>query len=260
MDFSRSGRWHRVFSATLLLCGAATAWAEDIPGFDRPGFGFATNALYAGQFAYEQGLPDWSRTRDHGSTSDQSTYDTLFRFGLGSGLELQVGGSPYNRLRQTSDGATQTSYGHGDTTLGLKWAPTPPNETWAWGVLGSVELTDGARDFRSDHPVYTLGVVVDQTLSPRADISYFAQWQRSGGRDNYLIAPDYNYQFNDHWGCYGEVALLRDADHRYGTQAGGGLTWQPRSNLQFDTWFRRRLGGQAAVWEAGVGVAMYFGR
>ena len=260
MDFSRSGRWHRAFAATLLLSGATPAWADDTPGFDRPGLGFATNALHAGQFAYEQGLPDWSRHRDGGSTSDQSTYDSLLRLGLGSGVELQLGGSPYNRLRQTGSGATQTSHGRGDTILGLKWAPVPSNETWEWGVLGNVEFTDGARDFRSDRPVYTLGVVVDQKVGAQADISYFAQWQRSGGRDNYLIAPDYNYQLNDHWGFYLEAVLLRDADHRNGTQAGGGLTWQPLSNLQFDTWFRHRLGGQAAVWEAGVGVAVFFGR
>lgn len=260
MDFSRSGRWPRAFAAVLLLTATAPTWADDTPGFDRPGLGFATNALHAGQFAYEQGLPDWSRHRDSGVTTDLATYDTLLRFGLGSELELQLGGSPYNRLRQSADGSSQISHGHGDTILGLKWAPSPSSDIWNWGVLGSVEFTDGARDFRSDRRVYTVGVVADQKIGEQTDISYYAQWQRSGGRDNYLLAPDYNYQLNDHWGLYLETALLRDADHHNGTQAGGGLVWQPLTNLQFDTWFRHRLGGQAAVWEAGLGVAVFFGR
>ncbi|WP_266168965.1 transporter [Dyella subtropica] len=269
MDFSRSGRWYRALLPALLLLAGATqaqaqaeaeAEAEEAPGFDRPGLGFSTNPLHAGQFGFEQGLPDWSRHRDAGTTSDLATYDSLLRLGLGSGFELQLGGSPYNRLRQTGDGPSQTSHGRGDTSLSLKWAPPSSSEAWNWGVLGTMEFTDGARNFRSDRRVYTVGAVLDQKLNERTDISYFAQWQRSGGRDNYLLAPDYNYELTDQVGVYLEAAFLRDADYRNGTQAGGGLSWQPLHNLQFDTWFRHRLSGQAATWEAGVGVAMLFGR
>ena len=178
--------------------------------------------------------------------------------GLGGPLELQLGSS-WNRLHQSGAGTDLRNDGRGDSTLGVKFA-LPASGAFSWGLLGSVEFTDGARDFRSDRRVYTVGVVADQKIGEQTDISYFAQWQRSGGRNNYLLAPDYNYQLNDHWGFYLETALLRDADHRNGTQAGGGLVWQPLSNLQFDTWFRHRLGGQAAVWEAGLGVAMFFGR
>ena len=260
MDFSRSGSWHRAFAAAPLLLVAWTACADDTPGFDRPGLGFATNALRAGQFAYEQGLPDWSRHHDGIGHTDLATYDSLLRLGLGHGVELQLSGSPYNRQRQTGDGPAQTSHGRGDTIVGVKWAPESGSAAWNWGVLGNVEFTDGARDFRSDRRVYTLGTVIDQKVSEPADISYYLQWQRSGGHDNFLLAPAFNYQIDDHWGFYLETALLRDADHHAGTQAGSGLTWAPWPSLQFDTWFRHRLGGRAAQWEAGFGVAMLFGQ
>lgn len=260
MDFSRSGRGHRTFASLALGFACATpVWAEDEPGFDRPGLGFSTNPMNAGQFGYEQGLPDWSLNKDAGVTTRVSTFDSLLRLGVGSDLELQLGGSPYNSLRQTGDGPAQTSQGHGDTSLGLKWAPHSSSEVWTWGLLGTLEFNDGAPDFRSEQRVYTLGLVADQKFSEQVDVSYFVQWQRSGGKDNYLVAPDYNYQVNDLFGFYVEAAILRDANHRYGSQAGGGITFAPLPRLQFDTWFRHRLGGRAAEWEAGLGVAMYFG-
>ena len=261
MDFSRSGPWHR--TSALLALGLACAMpvlADDEPGFDRPGLGFSTNPMNAGQFGYEQGLPDWSLNKDASVTSRLSTFDSLLRLGVGSGLELQLGGSPYNSLRQTGAGPAQTSRGHGDSSLGLKWAPHTGSDVWDWGLLGTVEFNDGAPDFRSEQRVYTLGLVVDQKLSDKADVSYFAQWQRSAGKDNYLLAPDYNYQVNDLFGFYVEAAMLRDANHRYGSQAGCGITFAPLPRLQFDSWIRHRLGGRAAEWEAGLGVAMYFGR
>lgn len=263
MDFSRTGRRRRALLASLALAGlslATSAWADDTPGFDRPGLGFSTNPLLAGQLGYEQGLPDASRHREDGATSTLASLDSLLRFGLGAGFELQLGSSPWNRLSQRDAGGSQVVHGHGDTSLALKWAPAIASDTWDWGALGSVEFTDGAPGLRSDRRVYTLGTVLDQKLDERTDVSYFLQWQRSGGQTSYLFAPDYNYQINDRFGAYLEAALLRDADHHGGTQAGGGLTWQPTPRLQFDSWFRHRLGGHAPVWEAGLGVAMIFGR
>ena len=261
MDFSRTGQPRRALAAALLASLlAGSAYADDVPGFDRPGLGFSTNPVLAGQIGFEQGLPDWSRRREDGVTSSLATLDSLLRVGLGAGFELQLGSSPWNRLQQRDDTGSQVVHGHGDTSLGLKWAPVIASNVWDWGVLGSVEFTDGARGLRSDRRVYTLGTVLDQKFDERTDVSYFLQWQRSGGQTNYLFAPDYNYQINDRFGAYLEGAFLRDANHRDGTQAGGGLTWQPASNLQFDSWFRRRLGGHAPSWEAGVGIAMLFGR
>ena len=257
MDFSRTGRSRRaLLTAALLAALAPAARADDAPGFDRPGLGFSTNPLLAGQLAYEQGLPDVSRRREDGGSSTLATLDSLLRLGLGGGFEAQLGGSPWNRLSQHDT----VVHGHGDTSLALKWAPPIASEVWGWGALGSVEFTDGARDLRSDRRVYTLGTVLDQRLNTRADISYFLQWQRSGGQTSWLFAPDYNYQLNDRFGVYLEGALLRDAEHHDGTQAGGGLAWQPSARWQFDTWFRHRLGGHAPVWEAGMGVAVFFGR
>lgn len=256
MDFSRFGRWHRALLAAVLASGAAAALADDAPGFDRPGWGFATNPLHAGQFAYEQGLPDWSRQRDGATTSDLATYDSLLRLGLGGGTELQLGGTPYNRLRQTGQASV---HGRGDTTLGLKWVPVT-GEVWSWGLLGTAEFTDGARAFRNDRPTYTLGFDATQQTGGKVAFGYYAQWQRSGGQDSVQLAPSIGYQFTPQFGAYLEAMAQHDDTAGFGSEAGTGLAWQPLSNLQFDSWVRHRLGGHAPTWEAGVGVAMYFGR
>ena len=255
MDFSRFGRWHRALLAASLACGTVAALADDAPGFDRPGWGFATNPLHAGQFAYEQGLPDWSRQRDAGVTSDLSTYDSLLRLGLGGGAELQLGGTPYNRLHQSGQSSV---HGRGDTTLGLKWVPVS-GELWSWGLLGTAEFTDGARAFRNDHPAYTLGLDVTQQTGGKFNFGYYAQWQRSGGKDSVQFAPSVGYQFTPQFGTYVEASAQHDGNQGFGSEAGTGLAWQPLANLQFDGWLRHRLGGHAPIWEAGVGVAMYFG-
>jgi len=256
MDFSRFGRWHRALLAASLACGTVAALADDAPGFDRPGWGFATNPLHAGQFAYEQGLPDWSRQRDAGVTSELSTYDSLLRLGLGGGAELQLGGTPYNRLHQSGQSSV---HGRGDTTLGLKWVPVS-GDIWSWGLLGTAEFTDGARAFRNDHPAYTLGLDVSQQTGGKFNFGYYAQWQRSGGKDSVQFAPSVGYQFTPQFGTYVEASAQHDGNQGFGSEAGTGLAWQPLSNLQFDGWLRHRLGGHAPIWEAGVGVAMYFGR
>lgn len=262
MDFSRIGRWHRASlprRTVAIVLGAAIAMAadaDDAPGFDRPGIGFATNPLHAGQFAYEQGLPDWSRQRGAGVTSDLYAYDSLLRLGLGGGTELQLGGTPYNRLRQTGQPAVN---GRGDTTLGLKWVPVN-GDIWSWGLLGTAEFTDGAAAFRNDHPAYTLGLDVTQQTGSRVSFGYYAQWQHSGSRDSQQLAPSVGYQFDPQVSGYAEASFEHDAGQGFGSAAGAGLAWQPLANLQFDGWFRHRLGGHAPIWEAGIGVAMFFGR
>jgi hypothetical protein len=262
MDFSRIGRWHRAllpFVMGAVVMGAAIAVAadaDDAPGFDRPGIGFATDPLHAGQFAYEQGLPDWSRQRAGGVTSDLYAYDSLLRLGLGGGTELQLGGTLYNRLRQTGQPAV---HGRGDTTLGFKWVPVN-GEVWSWGLLGTAEFTDGAAAFRNDRPAYTLGLDVTQQPGGNVNFGYYAQWQRSGGKDSLQFAPSIGYQFDPQLSGYAEAAAEHDAGQGFGSAAGAGLAWQPLANLQFDGWFRHRLGGHAPIWEAGVGVAMFFGR
>ena len=66
--------------AWLMLCSPARA--DTNPGYDRPGLGFTPVALAPGAVTIEQGLPDWTRGSQDGTTSSLYTADSLVRLGL----------------------------------------------------------------------------------------------------------------------------------------------------------------------------------
>lgn len=255
MDFSRYHALRRVAAAVAIaLCIAGPAHADDNPGYDRPGLGFTPAVLQAGDVTWEQGLPDWNRAE---GGSSQYTADSLLRLGLGGPLELQLGTS-YNRLYPNPAG-TGASYGRGDSSVAVKFA-LPAAGAFSWGLLGSVEFTDGARDFRNDRRQYLLGADFNWQLDSRNALGMYLQDVRAGGRDSSLLAFNASHALTSTLNGYVEVAEQHDADTGAGSMAGAGLAWQVTPRVQLDGSIRHRLAGHADTWEAGLGVSMYFGR
>jgi hypothetical protein len=255
MDFSRYHALRRVVAAvTIVLCVASPAFADGNPGYDRPGLGFTPAVLHTGDVTWEQGLPDWNRADDG---SSQYTADTLLRLGIGGPLELQLGTS-YNRLHPTSMGSG-ASYGRGDSSVALKFA-LPAAGAFSWGLLGSVEFNDGARNFRGDRRQYLLGAAFNWQLDTRHALGMYLQNVRAGGRNSPLLALNASHALTATLNGYVEVVQQHDVDTGNGSMAGAGLAWQVTPRVQLDGSFRHRLAGHADSWEAGFGVSMYFGR
>ncbi len=251
-DFSR---YRRGIGAALLLAGfAASAAALDNPGYDRPGLGFTPAVLGAGDVTLEQGLPDWSLSRDDSGSSAQYTADSLLRLGIGHALELQFGSS-YNRL----SGGGAIDHGRGDSTLAVKFAP-PARGNFSWGLLGSVEFTDGARAFRNPRRQYLLGAAFNWQLDARNGAALYLENVRSGARDSRQLAVNDAYAFTPRFFGYVEYDVMDVAGAGHGSRAGAGLAWMLTPRVQLDAGMRHRLGGAAPTWEAGLGVSMYFGR
>ena len=244
--------------ACLTAIGASSAQAGDAPVYDRPGFGFDPAVLPVGGLAIEQGLPDAYLDNEQGTRTELYTTDTLFRLGIGKDLELQLGTSPFNRLTQRTDGVTQLNYGRGDSTLGLKFAPASNNPVWSWGLLGTIDFADGATQIRLPQRQYTLGLTVGQQLDDQRTLSYFAQWQREGNTGTYQLATNYTYAMTKVWGVFGE-ALLQHANGRNGALLGAGITYLPNERLQWDVSLDHRIAGHIEDWQAGIGIALYFG-
>lgn len=245
-----------------LFTAAANADDADLhnPGYDRPGLGFTPAALEPGAVTLEQGLPDWTRARQDGSASSLYTVDSLLRLGLGHQLELQVGDSFYNRLRVTGGTPGYASEGRGDSTLALKYVLPSSNPKFSWGLLGSVEFTDGQRDFRNSQKQYLLGLQLNLQVDEKNSLGAYLQDLRAGDSDSQIFAVSDNYQFSSTWTAYVEAALEHDAGNRGGALAGTGVAWQITKRVQLDGGVRHRLGGEVNEWEAGVGVSIYFGK
>ncbi len=269
MDFSRytdaqpsDRRLRRTGRAVALLASllfALPAHAAN-PGFDRPGYGFNPAVLGAGDVTIEQGIPDWTGDRQGGVRSSLYTADSLLRIGLGGPLELQLGGSPYNLLRLTGAGTDYTRHGHGDSQLGLKLALPSTIRSFSWGLLGSIEFTDGAPDFRNHRRHYLLGLELNLQANARNALGAYVESVRAGGKTSTTLAFNDGFALTQGLTIYAQTALLHLAGQGNGSLAGAGLAWMVTPRVQLDTGVDHRLGGVASRWQGHLGLSVYFGR
>lgn len=235
-----------------IVVASTDAWAAAStanPGYDRPGLGFTPAVLQAGDFTFEQGLPDWDRS------GDTTTYaaDSLLRLGLGHALELQLG-SGWN----WADVADARTDGRPDTTLAVKYAP-PSKGALTWGILGSVEFTDGAAAFRAAHRQYLVGASWNWQRDASHSLGLYAEVQ-GGDSTSQLLAGNAGWSVTPALGVYVEAAAEHAGGVGYGGEAGAGLAWQASPRVQLDLGARRRIVGHGDAWQGGMGLAIYFGR
>jgi hypothetical protein len=267
MDFNPYARVRPAVSPLACVALLALGWLAiaplaraDNPGYDRPGIGFTPAVLGGGQVTFEQGLPDWSRDHRDGSSASQYSADTLLRIGVGGPLELQLGGSLYNDLRVTETQGRYASHGQGDSSIGLKLALPSPQPAFSWGLLGSVELTNGAKDFRGDRRQYLLAAQLNFQLDARNALGAYMQDIHTGGRDSTELAFSDNLILAPTLVSYAEVARLQMAQRGAGSLVGAGFAWLVTPRVQLDAGFDHRLGGLAPQWQANLGASVYFGR
>ena len=241
------------------LAVAAPARADN-PGYDRPGYGFTPVVLGAGDFTLEQGFPDWSRDHQNGVSSSQYTTDTLLRLGIGGPFELQLGGSAYDYLHQTVPGNNSSSYGHGDTNLAVKFVLPTSSKIFSWGLLASVEFTDGSKAFRNDQNQYLLGAQFNLQADEKNSLGAYLEDVRAGGRDSTTVALSDNYSVSKTLTVYAETAFLHTPDQGSGAVAGAGMAWLVTPRVQLDAGFDHRISGSASEWQTNLGVSIYFGR
>lgn len=227
----------------------------DPPDFDRPGAGFATSVLPAGSVALEQGVPDWSREPDDsGALQGKYTADSLFRVGLGGPLELQLGGSLWNRLY--GDGERRS--GHGDSSVAMKLAPSTTGN-FSYAVLGQVTFDNGTRDIGNGARQYTLGTTLGWKLLGDRQVTLFANLDRLQGSNTWTLAPVYTVPLSESLQGYLEADLIHDGQEGNEGLAGGGLALKLGDRAQADAFVLHRVGPRGALWEAGLGISVYFG-
>jgi len=243
----------------LVCASAASPALADNPGYNRPGLSFSPSVLDLGDVTLEQGLPDWTRGRDDGVTSSTYTADTSLRIGLGHQLEVELGDSFYNHLHMSGDGDNESSTGRGDSSVALKYALPSPFKQLTWGLLGSMEFTDGKPAFRNDDKTYQLGMAANWQLDDKNTLGGYINDSRMGGRDSDTFSINENHALTSQLSVYVEFAVEHDPDNGNGTLAGGGLAWAFTPNVQLDASVRHRISGYANDWEAGLGASVYFG-
>ncbi|QNK01907.1 transporter [Dyella telluris] len=249
--------------ALACACGlaASAAHADDNPGYDRPGLGFTPVALSRGDVTIEQGLPTW--TRDHlgaGQIQSQYTTDSLIRLGLGGPFEAQLGTSPFNAVQTTGAGDDSWAHGRGDTILGLKYAPCKAVAKFTWGLLGSVEFTDGDQAVRNEHRQYLLGADLNWQVTDNDGVGAYLEQTHSGHDGQSTLAVNESHVLSHVLVGYVELAQVHERGERSGTEAGTGVAWQLNRRVQIDGGVRARIAGHAQLWMASMGVSVFLGR
>jgi hypothetical protein len=247
--------------AAVLLFAAGPALA-DPPDFDRPGAGFATTVLPVGTLALEQGLPTYERQRSDGLLDRTYTADSLFRIGLGGPVELQVGGSAWNRLVETGGGTRRRATGHGDTSVGLKIAPAGSGDTgtFSWAALGQLTFANGDADFGNGAKEASLGVTGQWKPNETWQGTLYADVDRLKGKNSWTLAPTFGRKFGENWMAYVETDAIHDAEDGNELQMGGGVAYDIGDHAQLDAYALHRVGRHGPSVVAGLGVSVFFGK
>jgi outer membrane putative beta-barrel porin/alpha-amylase len=246
----------------LALAATSTAAFADPPDFDRPGAGFATTVLPAGTLALEQGLPTYERQRQDGYLDRTYTADSLVRIGLGGPVELQVAGSAWNRLEERGMGSRRHAIGHGDTSVGVKWASPGSGDAgdFSWAALGSVSFDNGDEDFGNGARQVSLGATMQWKPDEQHQNTLYADVDRLKGKNAWTLAPTFGRKFGDNLMAYVEADAIHDPDDGNELQAGGGLAYTIGDHVQLDAYALHRIGGHGPSVIAGLGVSMFFGK
>lgn len=248
-----------IASALLAVPACADTTSTSNPGYDRPGYGFTPAVLGAGDITLEQGLPDASHSADGGVGQTQYNADTLLRIGLGGPLELQLGRAVGSWLQTSGAGSSATVHGHGDSIVGVKFALPNAGSAFSWGLLGSVEFTDGSPAFRNSRNQYLLGAQFNLQVDARNSLGAYVQEVRAGASNTGTLALSDNYALTPTLTLYAQAVLLHTPGQGGGSLGGGGLAWMATPRVQLDIGMDRRLGGYANRWQANLGVSIYFG-
>ena len=146
---------------------------------DRPAKATGTCTVPAGRIQLETGIADWSLAKAAGVRSTfLSIGSSVLKFGLSSRSDIEVGLTPYGKLRLSNSGSSSTLSGIGDVTLRYKWRPTNDDAPVQMAVIPFVKLPTAAHDIGNGRlegglvvPIgFSLAGPVTMTLGPEADL------------------------------------------------------------------------------------------
>ena len=202
-------------------------------------------------------MPDLQRDNTDGVRSTLYAADTTLRFGVTPTLEVQVSGSPWNRLDTRADGSAKQTHGAGDSGFAVKWAPGLANKELSLAVLGAVTLDTGAPAFTTGRPVYSLGATIGRDLGAGRTVTLYANVNRSGGANTWTLSPAFEFPLTEQIAGYVEIGRIAGGGAS-STLAGGGLTWLLHDRVQFDFYARSGVTSSSPDLQAGFGICVFW--
>lgn len=229
-------------AAPLSVLAEETALAS----FNRPGIGFGAEVLAPGQFAWEQGLPDFSRD----GPARQYALNTRWRLGLGHAAELHLATNGYQWQR-----GDEKVDGRGDSELALKYQLPSSREDIAWGLMATYSYAGGEQPFTAGDHSRGLALSIGKTLASGRSLAGYVGYTRYQQHDIWTVSPAVTFYSGPVFSAYSEAGLSW-GDGVDATQvAGAGGTWRISRQVQLDVWFLGGLNREATDWQGGFGVS-----
>jgi hypothetical protein len=250
---------------------AAPAWAQEKHQLctERPGLTISECVIEAGHAQIETGLADWTLDKQAGSRTDTILLgDTLLRVGVGSGVELRLGWTPYGIVRDRDDGEVSHAHRTGDVLVGVKANLIDAGKHGDIGLslavapfatLPAGRTPVGAGDWGAGAEVpigYRLSKTLKFELTPRVEAA--VDEDGSGRHLAYGAAAGAKIDLVEAVSLQVEGQVKRDDDpdpQERGTEALAALSLavQPNDRTQFD------VGGNAGLNRHAPDVELYAG-
>lgn len=252
-----------VLSILVLSSGISMlVHADDAPavGFDRPGIGFSTNIMPEDSVAWEQGLPDFSYSKDKsGGQSIKTTIyqaDTLIRTGLAPHVELQLGWAGPTWSKVSGAGVSDKSSGYADTSIGLKAALPLSSQQWSLAFLGASTLNTGDADFGADKRTISFGSTANYDINDKYSAALYANVDRYYGSNTWTVSPSVAASLTDSMGSFVEYGYSKTKGESQQSVLGGGLTWMIYPRVQLDVSADFGLNNSAPDIQGGFGISV----
>lgn len=136
-------------SAALFAIAASPAWASSIGDPicpDRPGKSSSTCTVPTGQWQTETSLAAWSLTKAGAvRTTQLSIASTAVKYGVTDTMHVEVGFTPYVRVRQRVAGGHDRDSGFGDVVVKVKRTLTPDGAAFSAALYPFVKLPTASK-------------------------------------------------------------------------------------------------------------------
>ena len=248
---------------TLVLASSLSinAMAAEF-SFDRPGAGFGTGITPVGQLAWEQGLPSASYTETTVDGAKEKTVtlngDMLFRTGLTSSMELQLGWAGPAWTQTKYKGEKHDDSGLGDVSIGIKKAIDLKDDKLSMAVLAQAVIATGNEGFTEEDDIYSIGTSLDYKYNDLVNTGITMNYAVQDGHWSVTAIPTVGYKIAGNLSGFSEFIYSKTESQDYEYGLGSGLIYALDDRTQIDGSIGVDLSGQDRSYTAGLGISFLF--
>lgn len=230
--------------------------------FDRPGEGFSTGITPVGHLAWEQGLPtvSYTETKIDGAKAKTVTLngDMLFRTGLTSSMELQLGWQGPAWTQTKFKGEKDDTSGLGDVSIGIKKAIDLKDDKLSLAVLAQALIATGNKEFTEKEDIYSIGTALDYKYNDLVNTGIVMNYAVQDGNWSITAIPTIGYKIAGNLSGFSEFIYHKaeSQDYEYGLQS--GLIYALNDRTQLDGSVGVDLNGSDRSYKAGLGISFLF--